>query len=409
MRDSMKALIITRDDRKLINSIKPSAYHKICGLTPIELVLRKLSELNIKKEIVFLSEEVDAFDKLNQKYAIDEICKKYDTSIFDRTATIDESYLIVDASMANIDSSVINELTVEDVEVKIITSSNEAVIYNTDKIYQLGMDPATTLFKNMKTDFSDLDSDICELVEIYETKNIDAPNSEQMIVLNNMVDLYHLRRAVNNTKLFDLMNSGVIIHDINNTYVDYDVEVGSDTEVFPNSILEGNTIVGNSCSIGPGARIKNSIIKNDITIKDSTITESKVDDNTNVGPYAYLRPKSDIGKNVKIGDFVEVKNARISDNSKVSHLSYVGDGHVGENVNIGCGVVFSNYDGKVKSKTIVEDNAFVGCNVNLVAPVTVKKGAYIAAGSTITDEVPEEALGIARCRQTNKLEWAKGK
>ena len=143
----------------------------------------------------------------------------------------------------------------------------------------------------------------------------------------------------------------------------------------------------------------------EIGITGSTIIDSSVDDLSKIGPYAYLRPNSHIGKNVKIGDFVEVKNSIIGDNSKASHLSYIGDGEVGKNVNIGCGVVFVNYNGKIKQKSIVKDNAFIGSNSNLIAPVVVKEYGYVAAGSTITDEVGSGNLSIARARQVNKESW----
>ena len=142
--------------------------------------------------------------------------------------------------------------------------------------------------------------------------------------------------------------------------------------------------------------------RNNTEVKNSTIIDSTVGENTTVGPYAYLRPKSNIGNHVKIGDFVEVKNATIEDNSKASHLSYIGDAHVGKDVNIGCGVVFVNYDGKNKFKSIVKDGAFIGSNSNLVAPVTVEEKGYIATGSTITDDVPEGALAVARAKTGGK-------
>ena len=144
-------------------------------------------------------------------------------------------------------------------------------------------------------------------------------------------------------------------------------------------------------------------------MKESTLTDSSVGDYTNVGPYAYVRPGSRIGSHVKIGDFVEVKNAVIGNDTKISHLTYVGDAEVGERVNLGCGVVFVNYDGKNKFKTVVEDDCFVGCNVNLISPVRVEKGAYVAAGSTITKDVPAGALGVARERQTNIEGWVERK
>ncbi|MEG2380552.1 MAG: DapH/DapD/GlmU-related protein, partial [Oscillospiraceae bacterium] len=139
----------------------------------------------------------------------------------------------------------------------------------------------------------------------------------------------------------------------------------------------------------------------------TTGVDSTVGKSTNVGPFAYLRPNSHIGNDVKIGDFVEIKNSTIDDGTKVAHLTYVGDAEVGKNVNFGCGTVIVNYDGNKKHRTIIEDNCFIGCNTNLVSPVVIKKGAYTAAGSTITDEVPADSLAIARSRQVVKIDWTK--
>lgn len=204
-----------------------------------------------------------------------------------------------------------------------------------------------------------------------------------------------------------LMLNGVTIIDPNNTYIEKGANVGRDTIIYPGVILEGETSIGEDCIIGHNAKITNSTIGDRVNIQSSTIIDSKVDCDTKIGPYAYLRPNSEIGKSVKIGDFVEIKNSKIGDYSKASHLAYIGDAEVGNNVNIGCGVVFVNYDGKNKYKTIVEDNAFIGSNSNLVAPVTVRKHGFIAAGSTITDEVKEGSLSIARARQINKDGWNK--
>ena len=171
--------------------------------------------------------------------------------------------------------------------------------------------------------------------------------------------------------------------------------------------MEGRTSIGEGSILYPNSRILDSNIGAKTQIQNSVILESQIGDQTTVGPFAYIRPGSVIGNKVRIGDFVEVKNAQIGEGSKVSHLTYVGDGEVGKNVNIGCGVVFVNYDGKKKHRTIVEDNAFIGCNTNLISPVTIKSNSYIAAGSTITDDVPNNALGIARARQINKENWVK--
>ena len=153
--------------------------------------------------------------------------------------------------------------------------------------------------------------------------------------------------------------------------------------------------------------MKSAHIGENVTVNASQVIESTVGKNTTVGPFAYIRPGCVIGEKARIGDFVELKNSAIGDGTKVSHLTYIGDSDFGKAINVGCGVVTVNYDGKKKYRTTVEDNAFVGCNVNLVSPVKVGRGAYLAAGSTITEEVPEDAMVVARCRATVKPLWAK--
>lgn len=207
----------------------------------------------------------------------------------------------------------------------------------------------------------------------------------------------------------DHMNNGVNFVDIESAYIDETVVIGEGTLIGPCVTLEGNTVIGKNCSILQNTRIKDSFIGDEVEITASHVTESKVGDKTKVGPFAYLRPKSNIGKNCKVGDFVEVKNSTFGDGSKASHLTYIGDSDVGENVNLGCGVVFVNYDGTNKFRSTIGDGAFIGCNTNLVSPVNVEKGAYIAAGSTVTEDVPENALCIARSRQTNIEGWAENK
>ena len=232
---------------------------------------------------------------------------------------------------------------------------------------------------------------------------------EELMGVNSRVELSKaeeiMRKRINEAH----MVNGVTIIDTNSTYIESDVEIGNDTIIYPGVMLKGNTKIGINCTIEMNSSIENSTIGNNTEVKNSTIVDSIVGENTTVGPYAYLRPKSNIGNNVKIGDFVEVKNATIEDNSKASHLSYIGDAHVGKNVNIGCGVVFVNYDGKNKFKSIVKDGAFVGSNSNLVAPVTIEEDGYIATGSTITDDVPKSALAIARERQVIKENWVEKK
>ncbi len=227
-------------------------------------------------------------------------------------------------------------------------------------------------------------------------------NIEELRAASDKVHLAETLNDMKNSINKKHMENGVILIDPSSVYIDSDVEIGLGTIIYPGVIIENKTVIGDNCIIGPNTRIINSTVKNNVTIDSSKVIESVIDDNTSVGPFAYLRPGTKLGKNVKIGDFVELKNSSVDDGSKASHLSYVGDAEVGKNVNIGCGVVFVNYDGKKKNKTIVKDGAFVGSNSNLIAPVIIEESAYIACGSTITDDVEKDALAIARARQVNK-------
>ena len=201
------------------------------------------------------------------------------------------------------------------------------------------------------------------------------------------------------------MESGVTIIDPANTYIDPGVEIGMDTVILPGCVLEGDTAIGEDCEVGPHTCLTDMKIGNGVKIRQSTAVESEIGDGAVVGPFAYIRPGCHIGNRVKVGDFVEVKNSAIGDGTKIPHLSYVGDTDAGERINFGCGSIMVNYDGQIKHRTTIGDDVFVGCNVNLVAPVTVEKGAYIAAGSTITKDVPEDVLAVARARQQVIKGW----
>lgn len=240
-----------------------------------------------------------------------------------------------------------------------------------------------------------------------ENKKVGAlvTDFEETIGVNSRVELAEVEKVLRNRINKYHMENGVTIIDPQNTYIGSDVVIGRDTIIYPGNVLEGNTVIKENCMLYPNSRIENSVIESGVNIQSSVIIESHVGEETTVGPYAYLRPETVIGKNARIGDFVEIKKSTIGDNTKVSHLTYIGDAEVGENCNFGCGTVFVNYDGNEKHKTKIGNNVFIGCNTNLVAPVEVKDNAYTAAGSTITMEVPENTLAIARARQVNIKDW----
>lgn len=246
-------------------------------------------------------------------------------------------------------------------------------------------------------------TDIIEIMNLAGLKTGTFVTEEEDIkAVNSKVELAQVEKIMRRMINEKHMNNGVTFVDPENTYIQDEVVIERDTVIYPGCIIEGMSKIGSGCEILENSKISDCIIGDNVKIQSSTLVESKVGNNTKIGPYAYVRPGCEIGQNAKIGDFVEFKNVKFGDGSKASHLTYVGDGVVGNNVNLGCGVVFVNYDGKQKHQTVVEDDAFVGCNTNLIAPVTVKKGSYIAAGSTITETVPEDSLAIARCRQVNK-------
>lgn len=212
-----------------------------------------------------------------------------------------------------------------------------------------------------------------------------------------------LRDRINREHLLN----GVTIVDPSNTYIGRDVVIGHDTIIEPGCIIKGKTVIGSHCHIGPYCEFTNMEIKDNVEIKFSVLSDSIIESGVDIGPYARLRTNCHIHENAHLGNFVEMKKADFGAGSKASHLTYVGDAEVGKDVNFGCGTITSNYDGKNKSLTKIEDNVFIGCNTNLVAPVTVRKNAYIAAGSTITKEVEEDAMAIARVRQENKQGYSK--
>ncbi|RIL73120.1 bifunctional UDP-N-acetylglucosamine diphosphorylase/glucosamine-1-phosphate N-acetyltransferase GlmU [Staphylococcus devriesei] len=238
--------------------------------------------------------------------------------------------------------------------------------------------------------------------EIHHTDDFD-----EVMGVNDRVMLSNAEKALQQRLNIQHMRNGVTIIDPTTTFIGPDVEIGMDTIIEPGVRINGKTTIGENTVIGQYSEINNSRIGSEVDVKQSVINESVVGDKTKVGPFAQLRPGSNLGAEVKVGNFVEVKKADLKDGAKVSHLSYIGDAEIGERTNIGCGSITVNYDGVNKFKTVVGKDTFIGCNTNLVAPVTVGDGVLIAAGSTITDNVPNDSLALARARQVTKEDYNK--
>ncbi|RDW16852.1 bifunctional UDP-N-acetylglucosamine diphosphorylase/glucosamine-1-phosphate N-acetyltransferase GlmU [Oceanobacillus chungangensis] len=250
--------------------------------------------------------------------------------------------------------------------------------------------------------------DVIEILRGQEKKVIAflTPDFDETLGVNDRVALAQAEKTMKLRINERHMRNGVAIIDPDNTYIHPDVVIESDVTIHPGTIIKGATTIKSDAEIGPNSEISNCYIGEGTVVKQSVANDSKIGQRVKIGPFAHIRPDSTIGDDAKLGNFTEIKKTSLGNGSKVSHLSYIGDANVGDNVNIGCGTITVNYDGKNKFLTTIEDDAFIGCNSNLIAPVTIGKGSYVAAGSTITKNVPEDALSIARARQSNKEGYA---
>lgn len=230
---------------------------------------------------------------------------------------------------------------------------------------------------------------------------------DESMGVNDRIALAKANEIMRNRINTHWMEEGVTLLDPKTTYIDSDVKIGSDTVIEGGVTIKGNTVIGTDCYISAHSDIINSIIHDEVKITSSTLEDSEMHTGSDIGPYSHLRPASEIGENVHIGNFVEVKKSFIDKGTKVGHLTYVGDATLGKNINIGCGVVFINYDGTSKHHTNIGDHAFIGSNSNLIAPVNIAEDSFVAAGSTITYDTNKFDMAIARARQTNKPDYAK--
>ncbi|MGI5959674.1 MAG: bifunctional UDP-N-acetylglucosamine diphosphorylase/glucosamine-1-phosphate N-acetyltransferase GlmU [Massiliimalia sp.] len=229
-----------------------------------------------------------------------------------------------------------------------------------------------------------------------------AENTDVVLGANSRKDLYELNQLMRWKVIERHMENGVEFVSTDGVYICPDAVIGSDTVILPGTILKSGTVIGSGCTIGPNTLVSQSTIGDRVKLNSVQCYQSRVHEDVDIGPFVHIRPNSEIHHHVHIGDFVEVKNSTIGAGTGISHLTYVGDSDVGKNVNFGCGVVTVNYDGVHKHRCVIGDGAFIGCNTNLVAPVEIGENGYTAAGSTITENVPGEALGIARARQVIK-------
>ena len=262
-----------------------------------------------------------------------------------------------------------------------LTTDNEAhEYYLTDTIYVLKQEGKNT--------------------GVYITENADV-----VLGANDRLQLHDLNEIARAKVLKRHLANGVDIPCTDGVIIGKDVVIGNETTLLPNTILEGKTVIGTDCVLGPNTRIVDSTVGNGVELDNILVEDAALGDNIDIGPFSHIRPNTVLSDDIHIGNFVEVKNSNVGKGTKLPHLTYVGDADIGENCNFGCGSLIANYDGKQKHRTTVGDNCFVGCDTSLVAPVELGDYVYTAAGSVVTEDVPDGALAIARSRQTNLEEW----
>ena len=296
------------------------------------------------------------------------------------------------------------------VEHKDATEEERAVREVNSGIYCFEKDALFSALKNVGCDNAQGEYYLPDVLSILRERGekiwaVAADDYEETLGVNSRMHLAQAEKILRRRKNLELMESGVTLMDPESTFVDADVVVGRDTIIYPFTWLEGQSAVGEACTLGPSSHFTDTKLGNGVTAHFVYAHECEIESGATMGPFVHIRPDSHISKDVKIGNFVEVKNSNIGEGSKLPHLQYIGDCDMGAGVNMGCGTITVNYDGKQKFRTKIGDNAFVGCNSNLVAPVAVGDGAYVAAGSTITKDVPADELAVARARQKNIPNW----
>ncbi|MGQ0736375.1 MAG: bifunctional UDP-N-acetylglucosamine diphosphorylase/glucosamine-1-phosphate N-acetyltransferase GlmU [Acidobacteriota bacterium] len=280
-------------------------------------------------------------------------------------------------------------------------------------IYAFALEPLFESLDAIAADNAQGEHYLPDLVSIYRRRRrvvatFTVPDATEVRGINTRSELAEVSTMVRQQKNEELMAAGVTLVDPATTYVDSDVEIGQDTVIQPCVFIERGSRIGAACEIQAGARIVNSTLGDRVVVRNhSVIADSTIDAGAVIGPFAHLRPGTRVEELAHVGNFVELKNASLGAGSKANHLTYLGDAVVGSHVNVGAGTITCNFDGVTKHKTVIEDGAFVGSDATLVAPVTVGRGAYVAAGSTITGDVPADALAIGRGRQENKEGWVK--
>lgn len=449
-----RAIIVAAGVGKRMNSKKPKVLHEVCGIPMITRVINNVKQAGISDIYVVLGTSHEAVteilpddvkvvvqdEQLGTAHAVNQTAAELseadgntliingDTPLIS-ASTIEK--LAADHEASGLKATVLSayagnpenygrvirkengtvkeileetELTQEQKEIKEVSAG--AAIYNNQELFKV--------LSKITNDNPEEEYYLTDSVGLLSSKGARVgayvtDNNDEIINVDDRLLLARASEILRSRTNERLLKQGVTIIDPKNTYIDESVKIGMDTIIYPNTVIKGNTVIGENAIISANCEISNSLIGDNTEIKHSVLTDATVGSSTTVGPFAQLRPGAKLGEAVKVGNFVEVKKSELKDGAKVSHLSYIGDAEIGERANIGCGAITVNYDGINKFKTTVGQDAFIGCNTNLVAPVSVGDRSVTAAGSTVTDDVPNDSLAIARNRQTTKEEYYKKK
>ena len=448
---SLNIIILAAGKGKRMHSSLPKVMHKVGGKSMLEHVLISAKKLNPSSINVVLSPKIESIKKSFGGYDIVWHCQSEQKGTADAVKIVlpslkeDEKVLILYADTPLIDSNlldrfinympksdvkvltvnlekpfgygrIIREQAEEEIISKIIEETEADDLQKNIKECNTGIifsDVSTlnSLISEVKNDNSKKEFYLTDIVSIANLKNMMvvpllSKESNSLLGVNDKLQLEETEQIYQNTNRKKFLRQGVTMLDSKSVFFKGDVEVGEDVEIEANVIFEGNVKLGDQVQIKSNTIIKNSVISSGTEVKPYTIIEdSLVGKNCNIGPFARIRPNSTLEESVGIGNFVEVKASNIKKNTKANHLTYLGDSDIGENVNVGAGVITCNYDGVNKHKTVIKDNVFIGSDSQLIAPIIVEEGVTIAAGSTITDNSEKDSLLIARSRQQEKKNW----
>ncbi|SHM20299.1 UDP-N-acetylglucosamine pyrophosphorylase [Caldanaerovirga acetigignens] len=445
------AIILAAGEGTRMNSSIPKVLHKVCGVPMLGHVISQAKEAGAKRIIVVVgrgAEEIKrAFEGQKVEFVLQAEQKGTGHALLQTESAVkgEETLLVLYGDMPLVTSETLKSMveyhirnltaaTVMTAKVKdpagygrIIREGYRVIAIKEEKdasqeekaigeinsgIYCFDGERVFEALRQVNNNNAQGEYYLTDVVEILnrEGENVlayEVQDPSEVQGVNDRIQLAMAQSVMQKRIIHRFMRGGVTFLAPDSCVVDAGVEIGRDTIIYPGVILEGKTKIGECCTIVGYSRIVDSCIGNNVEIAMCHIRESVIEDGVKIGPFANIRPGTHLMAGVKVGDFVEIKNSKVGESSKVPHLSYVGDADIGSNVNIGAGVIFVNYDGFKKHRTVVEDEAFIGCNSNLIAPVRVGHSSYIAAGSTITKDVEEGALAIARSRQENISGWAR--